>query len=72
MVVMARQVKLEKDKLIFCGYDDWCRPVWKYKNTYLKDVTLKGSENNIPNILNDTADNTFDGEPNNKYEIIIV
>ena len=62
------KVKINKSDLIFVGFDSWYRAVWKYKNIYLKDISLKGSENNIPNVLYDTADNTFDGEPNNAYK----
>lgn len=70
--IKVKNVEIPKDELIFCGYDSWGRPTWKYKNTYLKDVTLKGSENNIPSILNDTADGEFDGEPNNTYKITLI
>lgn len=68
---MARYVNIKKAELIYCGTDEWSRPTWKYNNVYLKDVTLKGTKENIPNILYDTADNTFDGEPNNCYNIIL-
>lgn len=68
----VRKLKLQKDKLIFCGYDSCSRGTWKYKNIYLKDITLKGYEYNIPTILYDTADGELDGEPNNAYEITLV
>ena len=69
---MARYVRIKKDKLVFCGYDSWNRATWKYNiNIYLKDVSLKGNENNIPSTLFDTADGEFDGEPNNCYKIIL-
>lgn len=69
----VRKANIKKDELVFYGYDTWDRPTWLYKNKYyLKDVTLKGSENNIPKILYDTADGEFDGEPNNPYEIILI
>lgn len=70
--INVRKVKLQKDKLVFCGYDSWDRATWKYNNTYLKDISLTGSENNIPTTLYDTADGEFDGEPNNPYEINII
>lgn len=70
--IKTRKLKATKDELTFCGYDSWCRATWKYKNTYLKDVTLKANENSIPSVLYDTADGEFDGEPNNPYEIILI
>lgn len=60
---------LKKSDLTFLGFDFWCRPVYKHINGKIfKDISLLGNENNVPNILHDTADNTFDGEPNNPYK----
>lgn len=70
--IKTRKLKTTKDELTFCGYDSWDRATWKYKNIYLKDISLKGTENNIPSVLYDTADGEFDGEPNNPYEIILI
>lgn len=66
------KIKIKRDELVFCGYDGWSRPTWKYKNIYLKDISLKGSNTNIPTILYDTADGEMDGEPNNPYEITLI
>lgn len=70
--VKTKKIKVKKDELVFCGYDSWDRPTWKYKNIYLKDISLKGSDANIPTILYDTADEEMDGEPNNPYEITLI
>lgn len=68
-MVMAPQVILKKQDLIFVSIDYWDRPVYEHKNDkYYKDIHLKGTKNNIPNILYDSADNTFCGEPNNPYK----
>lgn len=70
--IKIRKLKTTKDELIFCGYDGWNRATWKYKNIYLKSITLTANENSIPNLLYDTADGEFDGEPNNPYKIILI
>lgn len=73
MVVMARQVKTNKEVLKFVGLDSFSRPTYLYNNKiYLKQINFKQVEPNVPIILHDTADNTFDGEPNNPYSIILV
>lgn len=63
---------IKKSNLTFCGFDDWCRAVYKDTTTgiYFKDVSLKGNEHYIPNILNSAVNNMFDGEPNNPYNVI--
>ena len=62
---------IKKSNLTFCGFDDWCRAVYKTSNgIYLKDITLKGNLDYIPDKLYSSADNTFDGEPNNEYKVI--
>lgn len=69
----VKKIKLQKDKLVFRGYDGWGRPTYVYNDIYyLKDVSLKGDSKHIPNILYDTADYDFDGEPNNAFEIILI
>ncbi len=70
--IKTKKIKVTKDELVFCGYDSWDRATWKYKNIYLKDISLKGDENNMPHLLYDTADSKFDGEPNNPYEITLI
>ena len=73
MVVMAQPVKVNKEDLKFIGLDSWSRPTYLYKSrTYLKQINFKEVVLNVPIILNDTADNTFDGEPNNSYNIIMI
>lgn len=69
---MAQQVNnFNKKDLVFCGYDCWSRAVYLYKNKiYFKDISLNGTKDNIPDILHDSADNTFEGEPNNPYKFI--
>lgn len=67
-----KNITTKKENLAFCGYDTWDRATWKYNNIYLKDISLKGSENNILSVLYDTADGKFDGEPNNPYKIILI
>ena len=60
---------IKKKDLQFVGYDYWCRPVYKYKNYYYKDITLKGDKDNIPFVLN-CSYNDIEGEPD--YEVNIV
>ncbi len=73
MVVMAQPVKVKQEVLKFVGLDSFSRPTYLYNGkTYLKQINFKQVEPNIPIILHDTADNTFDGEPNNPYSIILV
>lgn len=73
MVVMAQPVKINKGDLKFSGLDSWSRPTYLYKGKiYLKQINFKEVALNIPIILHDTADNTFDGEPNNPHNIILV
>lgn len=62
-------ITIKKKDLQFVGYDDWCRPVYKCKGYYYKDVTLKGDKDNIPSVLN-CSYTDFDGEPD--YEVKIV
>ena len=65
---------LLKDKsLEFVGLDSFSRPTYLYNNKiYLKQINFKQVEPNVPIILHDTADNTFDGEPNNPHSVIFV
>lgn len=68
---MAQQASISRKDLSFLGIDYWDRPVYEHRNGKLfKDITLKGTDKNIPDILNDVADNTFEGEPNNPYKVI--
>ncbi len=70
---MAQPVKTNKEILKFVGLDSWSRPTYLYKDKiYLKQINFKEVEPNVPIILHDTADNTFDGEPNNPHNIILV
>jgi hypothetical protein len=62
-------ITIKKKDLLFIGYDDWFRPVYKYEDYYYKDVTLKGDENNIPSVLN-CSYNDREGEPD--YEVNVV
>lgn len=72
-MVMAQQVTINKENLKFVGLDSWNRPTYLYKGKlYLKQINFKEVALNIPIVLHDTADNTFDGEPNNPHNIILV
>lgn len=73
MVAMAQPVKINKEHLKFVGLDSWSRPTYLYKDKiYLKQINFKEVEPNISIVLHDTADNTFDGEPNNPHNIIVI
>jgi len=65
---MAQQAKFKKDELVFIGYDYWSRPIYSYHGRFFKDVSLKGTEDNIPDILYSAVNNDREGEPNNPYE----
>ena len=68
---MAQQRTIKRSDLSFCGFDDWCRAVYKDKNgIYYKDVTLKGNEHFIPSVLNRAVNNMFDDEPDIAYNVI--
>ncbi len=68
MVDMARQVKLKKDELVFIGYDYWSRPIYSYHGKFFKDISLKGTKDNIPDVLYSAVNNDIEGEPYNPYE----
>ena len=64
-------ITIHRKNLSFVGFDDWCRAVYQHKSgQYFKDVTLKGDKDNIPDILNSSADGTFDGEPDYAVRIV--
>ena len=64
-------ITIKKENLHFIGTDSWCRPVYQYKdkNYYFKDVTLKGTADNIPSILYCSYDD-IEGEPDYAVRLV--
>lgn len=65
---MAQQVKLKKDELVYVGCDYWSRPIYSYHGKFFKDISLKGTKDNIPDVLYSAVNNDIEGEPYNPYE----
>lgn len=65
---MVQQEKLKKDELVFIGYDYWSRPIYSYYGKFFKDIDLKGTKDDIPDILYSTINNDIEGEPYKPYE----
>ena len=61
-------ITINKKYLKFVGLDYFSRPVYKYGKYYYKDISLKGTETNIPDELYCSYDD-IEGEP--AYKVMI-
>lgn len=61
-------ITINKKYLKFVCFDYFSRAVYKYGKYYYKDITLKGTETNIPNELYCSYDD-IEGEPDYKIKV---